>query len=114
MERQIAKSNYCAKGAFCLLRRGELLLFRTDKGKFEGMTGGERHEMYDACVEYDDHFRANGHWAGGEVRQPSVIALTLYWRNGKVAMTDGPYAETKEQLGGILFLEPRGPNRESR
>jgi len=31
--------------------------------------------------------------------------MTLYWKNGKVAVTDGPYAETKEQLGGILELE---------
>jgi hypothetical protein len=36
--------------------------------------------------------------------------LTLYWRNGKVATTDGPYAETKEQLGGILVLEARDMN----
>jgi hypothetical protein len=36
--------------------------------------------------------------------------LTLYWKNGKVATTDGPYAETKEQLGGILVLETRDMN----
>jgi hypothetical protein len=34
----------------------------------------------------------------------------LYWKNGKVASTDGPYAETKEQLGGILVLEARDMN----
>jgi hypothetical protein len=37
--------------------------------------------------------------------------LTLYWKNGKVATTDGPYAETKEQLGGILVLEARDMNQ---
>ena len=36
--------------------------------------------------------------------------MTLYWKNGKVATTDGPYAETKEQLGGILILEARDLN----
>jgi hypothetical protein len=36
--------------------------------------------------------------------------LTLYWKDGKVATTDGPYAETKEQLGGIQILEARDPN----
>jgi hypothetical protein len=36
--------------------------------------------------------------------------MTLYWKNGKVAVTDGPYAETKEQLGGILVLEARDLN----
>ncbi len=36
--------------------------------------------------------------------------MTLYWRNSKVATTDGPYAETKEQVGGIQILEARGLN----
>src|SRR5262249_48225029 len=54
--------------------------------------------------------RATGHWAGGEALQPAETALTLYWKNGKVATTDGPYTETKEQLGGILVLEARDMN----
>src|SRR6201984_3658229 len=73
-----------------------------DKGKFDGMAEAERNAMFDTCFEYDDHLRANGHWAGGEALQPPETALTLDWKNGKVATTDGPYAETKEQLGGIL------------
>jgi hypothetical protein len=81
-----------------------------DKGKFDAMTEGEQHAMFDACFEYDDHLRANGHFAAGEGLQPPETALTLYWKNGKVAMTDGPYAETKEQLGGILVLEARDMN----
>jgi hypothetical protein len=76
-----------------------------DKGKVDGMTEGARHAMFDACFEYDDHLRANGHFAGGEALEPAETALTLYWKNGKVATTDGSYAETKEQLGGILVLE---------
>ena len=81
-----------------------------DRGKLEGMTEGEQHAMFDACFAYDDHLRANGHWAGGEALQPRETALSLYWKNGKVAITDGPYAETKEQLGGILVLEARDMN----
>jgi hypothetical protein len=81
-----------------------------DKGKVDGMTEGERHAMFDACFEYDDHLRANGHFASGEALQPVENALTLYWKNGKVATTDGPYAETKEQLGGLLVLEARDMN----
>ena len=49
-------------------------------------------------------------WAGGEAIQEPETALTLYWKNGKVAITDGPYTETKEQLGGILVLEARDMN----
>ena len=74
------------------------------------MTESERNAMFDTCFEYDDHLRASGHWAGGEALQPPETALTLYWKNGKVATTDGPYAETKEQLGGILVLEARDLN----
>jgi len=81
-----------------------------DKSKFESMTEDERHAMFDTCFEYDDHLRANGHWAGGELLQSSETALTLYWKNGKVATTDGPFVETKEQLGGFLVLEARDMN----
>ena len=81
-----------------------------DKSKFDGMTEGERNAMFDRCFEYDDHLRANGHWGGGEALQGSETALTLSWKDGKVATTDGPYAETKEQLGGILILEARDMN----
>lgn len=81
-----------------------------DKSKFDGMTESERNAMFDTCFEYDDHLRANGHWAGGEALQPAETALTLSQKNGKVITTDGPYAETKEQLGGILMLEARDMN----
>jgi hypothetical protein len=81
-----------------------------DKGKFDSMTESERNAMFDACFEYDDHLRAGGHWAGGEALQGPETAMTLSWKKGKVATTDGPYAETKEQLGGILVLEARDLN----
>ena len=81
-----------------------------DKGKHEAMTEAEQHAMFDECFEYDDHLRANGRWAGGEALQPPETALTLYWKNGKAATTDGPYAETKEQLGGLSILEARDLN----
>ena len=81
-----------------------------DPAKLAAMTEEERNAMFDECFEYDDYLRANGHSACGEGLQPPENALTLYWRNGKVATTDGPYAETKEQLGGIGVLEARDMN----
>jgi hypothetical protein len=78
-----------------------------DKDKHAAMTEREQHEMFDTCFTYDDHLRAKGHWAEGEALQPAETATTLRWKNGKVATTDGPYAETKEQIGGILILEAR-------
>src|SRR5262249_183026 len=81
-----------------------------DKAKHDAMSEAEEQAMFDTCFEYDVHLRANGHWGVGEALQPLEIALTLYWKNGNVATTDGPYAETKEQIGGILILEARDMN----
>lgn len=81
-----------------------------DPKKHAAMTEDELATMFDTCFEYDDHLRANGNWAGGEALEPPEAALTVYWKNGRVATTDGPYAETKEQLGGILILEARDMN----
>ena len=81
-----------------------------EKTRHDAMTESERQEMFDRCLAYDDHLRATGHWAGGEALEPPETALTVYWKNGKVATTDGPYAETKEQLGGILIIEARDMN----
>src|ERR1700757_2349986 len=71
-----------------------------EPGKFEGMTEDERHRTFDICFEYNDHLRANGHLVAEVPLQPPETALTLYWKNGKPATTDEPYAETKEQVGG--------------
>ena len=81
-----------------------------EPGKFEGMTEDERNAVLDECFEHNDHLRAKGHLVAETALQPPETALTLYWKNGKVATTDGPYAETKEQLGGILVLEARDMN----
>ena len=81
-----------------------------EPGKFENMSESERNTMLDECFSYDDELRKNEHFAAGEALQPANTAMTLYWKNGKVAVTDGPYAETKEQLGGILVLEARDLN----
>ena len=81
-----------------------------ESGKFEGMNESERSATFDECFEYNDHLRANGHLVAEVALQPPETALTLYWKNGKVVTTDGPYAETKEQLGGIQILEARDLN----
>jgi hypothetical protein len=81
-----------------------------DKAKFDGLSEADRNAMFDACFEYDEHLRANGHFAVAEALQPPDTALTLSWKNGKVSTTDGPFTETKEQLGGIGILEARDMN----
>jgi len=78
--------------------------------KFETMSESERNAFVDGCFAYDDVLRKDGHFVGGEALQSARNAATLRFRNGKVMVTDGPYAETKEQLGGILILEARDLN----
>ena len=78
--------------------------------KIRRVTEDERHAVLDDCFEHNDHLRANGHLVAEVPLQPPETAVTLYWKNGKVATTDGPYAETKEQLGGIQILEARDLN----
>jgi len=78
-----------------------------EPGKFENMPDAGRNDAVDACFAYDDVLRKNGHFAGGDGLMPPGMAKTLRARGGKVTVTDGPYAETKEQLGGILILEAR-------
>ena len=81
-----------------------------DPAKVENMSESERNAMFDACFSYDDELRRNGRFALGEAIGPANTAMTVHWKNEKVAVTDGPYAETKEQLGGILVLEARDLN----
>ena len=76
-----------------------------DPGKWTSMSESEVNAFVDECLAYDDTLRRNGHFAGGEALQPARSAATLRFQNGKVMVTDGPYAETKEQLGGVLILE---------
>lgn len=81
-----------------------------DPKKWETMSEGEQNAFIDECFAYDDVLRKNGHFVGGEALQGPQNATTLRFQNGKVSVTDGPYAETKEQLGGILILEAKDLN----
>ena len=81
-----------------------------EEKKWETMSESERNAMMDECFAYDDELRKNGHFVGGEALQSAQNAITLRWRSGKVTVTDGPFAETKEQLGGLLVLEAKDLN----
>jgi hypothetical protein len=81
-----------------------------EPGKFESMSESERNSVLGECFSYNDELRKNGYLVAEEPLQPPSSAVTLDWKNGKVAVTDGPYAETKEQLGGIQVLEARDLN----
>ena len=62
------------------------------------------------CVAYDAALRSSGHCLASEALQPVETATTVRVRNGKVSITDGPFAETKEQLAGFYLVEARDLN----
>ena len=82
-----------------------LCLGYLDEQREETRSERERNAWMDACFAYDDVLRTHGHCAGGEALHRARNTTTLRWQNGKVSRTDGPYAETKAQLGGILVRE---------
>ncbi|HEY3392200.1 MAG TPA: YciI family protein [Lacipirellulaceae bacterium] len=79
----------------------------TEEKKWDDLPQERLEAMMEECFAYDDVLRKNGHFLGGEALQNSNTAKTLRWTGDKVIVTDGPYVETKEQLGGILILEAK-------
>jgi hypothetical protein len=77
---------------------------------FADMTAKQQQDFMDACFAYDEKLQRSGHMVGGEALQHASTATTVRVRNGKPVITDGPFAETKEQLGGIMFLEAKDLN----
>ena len=78
-----------------------------DEAKFAQLPPDEAQQLMNECFSYDDELRRGGHFAGGEALDSARLAVTLRVRGGNVEATDGPFAETKETLGGILLLEAR-------
>jgi hypothetical protein len=62
------------------------------------------------CLAYDAALRESGHCLASEALQPVHTATTVRVRDGKVSITDGPFAETKEQLAGFYLIEARDLN----
>jgi hypothetical protein len=81
-----------------------------DETCWANMAEGDRKSFMESCFAYDDELRKGGHFLGGEALQPALDAATVRYRSGQIVVTDGPYTETKEQIGGILFLEARDLN----
>jgi hypothetical protein len=81
-----------------------------DTEQWSKISPAEQNAMIDRCIAYDDTLKKNGHWVYGEGLQGPDATVSLHYQGGKVAVTDGPYAETKELLGGLLIIEARDLN----
>jgi hypothetical protein len=87
-----------------------LCLIYDDEKKVASMPENESNAFMGEYFAYTDGIKASGHYLAGEALQPVETATTVRVRNGKVGTTDGPFAETKEQLGGFYMIEARDLN----
>ena len=81
-----------------------------EEAKYAEITQADAQRMMEECFAYDDVLRRGGHFLGGEALDSARNAVTLRMKDGEVQVTDGPFVETKETLGGILLLEARDLN----
>jgi hypothetical protein len=82
-----------------------LCLIYDDETLRETMPKAEMDALYGEYVAFMDSVKQSGHYVGGNPLQPTRTATTVRVRNGTVSTTDGPFAETKEQLGGYFLIE---------
>jgi len=76
----------------------------------EQMTDADAAQHYEEYREFTDGIRKSGHLISANRLKPPAEATTVRVRQGNVSTTDGPYAETKEQLGGYYLIEARDLN----
>jgi hypothetical protein len=78
-----------------------------DEKELDALPAGEMQTLVDGALDYMDELRRSGHFIVSNALQRVRTARTIRVRPGKVATTDGPFAETKEQLGGFFLIEAR-------
>jgi len=87
-----------------------LCLIYDEEKKLATMPKSESDAFMGDYFAFTDGIKKSGHYLGGEALQPVNTATTVRVRTGKTSTTDGPFAETKEQLGGYYLIEARDLN----
>ena len=88
-----------------------LCLIYDDEKKMAEHVEGRGDAFMGEYFAFTEDIKKSGHYVAGEALQPVHTATTVRIRNGKMSTTDGPFAETKEQLGGFYLIEAQGPER---
>ena len=84
-----------------------MMLIYSNEKAWETMTEAERTAGMGAYLEFNKQARAAGQFVAGDALQPTSTATTVRVRDGKVQLTDGPYVETREQLGGYYLINAK-------
>jgi hypothetical protein len=87
-----------------------LCLIYDEEQKLNTMAKAEADQFMGEYFAFTEGIKQTGHYLGGEALQPVQTATTVRVRNGKTSTTDGPFAETKEQLGGYYLINARDLN----
>ena len=87
-----------------------LCLVYYDEKKLDALSENEEDALMDEVVAYREVLRKSGHYIASDALQPVRTAMTVRVRNGQISTSDGPFAETKEQLGGFMLIEARDLN----
>jgi hypothetical protein len=87
-----------------------LCLIYDNEAQLEAMPKDAAEAFMGEYFAFNDDIQGSGHFVAGEALQPVATATTIRVRNGKLSATDGPFAETREQLGGFYLIEARDLN----
>jgi hypothetical protein len=84
-----------------------MLLIYHDEHAWNGQTGPEHQNIYREYRQLIQKLQAEGKYLAGDQLQPTTTASTVRVRVGKQMVTDGPFAETREQLGGFFMIDAK-------
>ena len=87
-----------------------LCMIYDDESSWGKMPKAEADAMMGDYFAFTEGIKKSGHYIGGNALQPTQTATTVRLRQGKMSTTDGPFAETKEQLGGYYLIEAKDLN----
>jgi hypothetical protein len=87
-----------------------LCIIYDEEKKMAAMPKSESDAFMGEYFAFTEDIKKSGHYIGGEALQPVHTATTVRIRNGKLSTTDGPFAETKEQLGGFYLINAKDLN----
>jgi hypothetical protein len=78
-----------------------------EESVLDAIPEAEMQALVDSAIEYSEELRRSGHYIASDALQRTQTARTVRVRSGKVSTTAGPFAETKEQLGGFFLIEAK-------
>ncbi len=87
------------------VKKKYLCMVIVDEKKLQELSARDAQALDSESLHYDETLRRGGHFLAAQALEPVQLAKTVRLKNGKAMVTDGPFAETREQIGGFILLE---------